>query len=180
MNLSTIKRIVENCKDKGYSISIRDISYIILKNTYSDKLLAYKSIYSKDATELESDIHAEREEIVYLEKVINEINGEKRDVKKIEASLTFEENRDALIDMLNEIEEAYDNGEISYKDKAKIVTDIRIKLNDKFGTAEQSQIQYIYVEPKFNFICPHTRKECYKWTKEDLMKEYNLVEKDSQ
>lgn len=41
-------------------------------------------------------------------------------------------------------------------------TDIRTRLNDKFGAAEDKEIDCVVVtEPKYNYICPHTRKECF-------------------
>ena len=54
--------------------------------------------------------------------------------------------------------------------------DISVKLNDKFSVSEEVKEQLIYVNAKYNAICECGR-ELYIPTKEDLMKEYNLVEK---
>jgi hypothetical protein len=35
----------------------------------------------------------------------------------------------------------------------------------------------IIVEKKFDFVCPHTRHECYQLDKETAMEKWNLVEK---
>jgi hypothetical protein len=69
-----------------------------------------------------------------------------------------------------------ESGDIEKKDGLKILTDISTKLNDKFGAKEEMKDQMVVVECKFNSVCSCGR-EIYIPTKEDLMKKYNLVEK---
>ena len=40
----------------------------------------------------------------------------------------------------------------------------------------QHQERQIIVEKKFDFVCPHTRRECYQLDKEYAMKKWNLIE----
>lgn len=68
---------------------------------------------------------------------------------------------------------------MSAKDGVKAEIEIRSKLNDKFKVSEEGGQQYIIVEQKFNSICECGR-EISVPTKEDLMKKYNLVEKDNE
>lgn len=92
--------------------------------------------------------------------------------------ISFEENKAGLIELLNKLQQAIDNKEISTKDALKIEADVRTKLNDKFGASEKDNGNVVVVEPKFNYICPYTRRECYIHSKEECMKRYNLVEKE--
>ena len=68
------------------------------------------------------------------------------------------------------------NGEIEKKDGLKILTDISVKLNDKFSVNDTNNQRVVIVNKKFNAICDCGR-EIYVPTKEDLMEKYNLIEK---
>jgi hypothetical protein len=81
-----------------------------------------------------------------------------------------------MLKLKKETEDAMASGEIDKKDGLKILSDISVKLNDKFSVSEEVKEQLIYVNAKYNAICECGR-ELYIPTKEDLMKEYNLVEK---
>ena len=69
-----------------------------------------------------------------------------------------------------------ENGEIDKKDGLKILTDISVKLNDKFSVNDTNNQRVVIVNKKFNAICDCGR-EIYVPTKEDLMEKYNLIEK---
>jgi hypothetical protein len=184
INVKDIRKIINDLKGLGHDITVRDISYAILLNNFENGVVAYKSIYNENAEDIEADKFEKSLKIFALRSYLksNVLKKEKSpkkekiDINALSSDITFEENKAALIAMLGEIQQAIQEKKIDLKDGLKMQTDIRIKINDKFGVSEQTEQQYIIVEPKFNFICPHTRKECYVYTKEDLMKKYNLIE----
>lgn len=104
----------------------------------------------------------------------NEINND-----ELIQDITFEENKAKLIAMLQKVNDLVEAGDMSAKDGVKAEIEIRSKLNDKFKVSEEGGQQYIIVEQKFNSICECGR-EISVPTKEDLMKKYNLVEKDNE
>lgn len=104
----------------------------------------------------------------------NEINND-----ELIQDITFEENKAKLIAMLQKVNDLVESGDMSAKDGVKAEIEIRSKLNDKFKVSEEGGQQYIIVEQKFNSICECGR-EISVPTKEDLMKKYNLVEKDNE
>ena len=67
-------------------------------------------------------------------------------------------------------------GTIDIKDGLKILTDISVKLNDKFNIADTTKDQLVVVNTKYNSTCEYCNHEIYIPTKEDLMKKYNLIE----
>jgi len=94
-----------------------------------------------------------------------------------EEEITFEENRRGLIQLLKDTQEALDDHMIEPKDAYKIMADIRLKLNNHFDVKEDVKDHVVIVNQKFNATCGHCNHEIYIPTKEDLMKQYNLVEK---
>lgn len=189
------KRIIFDCKKMGYTIMIRDISYVYLCRMFDDCKVVYKLLYGINASDDEAERYANRPQTKILIDYINsnypieEKQIEKKPEifkkKKIdndEDSITFDENRKGMEADIRAIEKLIKDSGNSLDTKElssliKIKADLRVKLNDKFGAGEKNEEQYIIVEPKFNYICPHTSKECYVYTKEDLMKKYNLVER---
>ena len=95
-------------------------------------------------------------------------------------SYNKEENKAALLAQIEEIEEAYKQGNISVKDKSAQIYAIRFRLQDKFELQRSDKEKRIIVVPaKHLFICPHTNRECSNMPpKEVCMKYYNLVEKE--
>lgn len=93
--------------------------------------------------------------------------------------ISFEENRREMANLLKQTQQALDNGLIEAKDGLKIMADIRVKLNDKFKVESKQLDRMIVVEKKFDFVCPHTRHECYQLDKEEAMRRWNLVENQS-
>lgn len=156
--------------EKGFAISVRDISYIILCRNYEDDIVAYKSLFG-DGSETEILYYKQSAPIVELGKLMAENLGwnSKEDI-------TFEENKAYMLKLKADTERAMEAGDIEKKDGLKILTDISTKLNDKFGAKEEMKDQMVVVECKFNSVCSCGR-EIYIPTKEDLMKKYNLIEK---
>lgn len=163
-----INGIISKCAEFLHEVRVRDISYAILSHFYEDKQVAYRCIFGDDGL---YDIYINDKAVLFLEKYMQE-NVLFDDSKDI----TFEENKAYMLKLKRETEDAMANGEIEKKDGLKILSDISVKLNDKFSVVDTNQEQLIYVNAKYNAICECGR-ELYIPTKEDLMKEYNLIEK---
>lgn len=112
------------------------------------------------------------------DKVYNNV-GFSSEEEKRKKDYTKEDNKAALLAQIDEIEQAFSNGEISFKDKSAQISAIRFRLQDKFELEKSDKEQHIIVVPaKHLFICPHTNRECSNMPpKEVCMKYYDLVEK---
>lgn len=97
-----------------------------------------------------------------------------------ELQYTKEENKSALLHQIEEIENAYNNNKISFKDKSALQSAIRFRLQDKFDLERSENERRIIVVPaKHLYVCPHTNRECSNIpSKTFCMKYYNLVEKE--
>lgn len=167
-----IKEIIEQMSEKGFAIRVRDISYILLCRNYEDDIVAYKSLLG-DGSEAEISYYKQSKTIIELGKLMAESLGwnSKEDI-------TFEENKAYMLKLKADTERAMENNEIDKKDGLKILTDISTKLNDKFGAKEDMKDQIVQVEMKYNDICPYCSHEVARrpMTKEEAIKEYNLIE----
>lgn len=163
-----INSIITKCLEHGYDVRVRDISYAILSHFYEDSEVAYRCVFGDDGL---YDIYIKEGATSFLSKYMqnNVFFDDSKDI-------TFEENKAYMLKLKRDTESAMANGEIEKKDGLKILSDISVKLNDKFSVVDTNQEQLIYVNAKYNSICDCGR-ELYIPTKEDLMKEYNLVEK---
>ena len=92
--------------------------------------------------------------------------------------ITFEENKAYMLKLKAKTEKAMEDGEIDKKDALKILADISTKLNDKFGAKEEIKDQIVQISPKYDYICPRCQTEVSRrpMTKEEAMKEFNLIE----
>lgn len=171
-----IESIINECKKVGHDIRIRDISYVLLCRFIQDKHVVYKSIFGASTNEVEIDVYDQSKHITFLKGYLKDIEpNSNKTRKKKDADISFDENKEEMIKLIKEAQDAMDRGEIEAKDGLKIQADLRVKLNDKFSVKEESQEQLVVVQKKYNAICS-CGKEIYIPTKEDLMEEYNLVE----
>lgn len=173
-----LENIISECKKVGHDIRIRDISYVLLCRFISDKNVVYRSIFGSVENDTEIELYDQSKSISFLKIYLKdeETSGSKGRKKK-EADISFEENKAAMISLLEEAKEKYNNGEIEAKDYLKITSEVRVRLNDKFSVKEDVAEQYVYVNCKYNSICERCGTELYIPTKEDLMEKYNLIEK---
>ena len=175
-----IERTLADCEGMGYSkISVKDISYFVLKREYQDGAIPYRLLFSKKTTDNYID-YENREDIKFLRNYMNSNFSKQAQIvpeKKSSADISFDENKEAMISMISELKQALLDGKIEYKEYSDRVIKLRVALNDKFNVADQKEQQYIIVEKKWNAVCEHCRHEIYIPTKEDLMEKYNLVER---
>ena len=166
------RSIIEECKILGAEIKVRDIAFVFLSRTMAPNL-AYQCLW---ATTEGFEEYENNKKLAVLKDYMTRINliGSSTVIKQ--EGITFEDNRKAMEQIIRDAEEGMQNGTIEPKDALKIIADVRVKLNDKFKVTDENKNRMIIVEQKFNAVCDCGR-EIYKPTKEDLMKEYNLVEK---
>lgn len=200
-----IDKVIDDAKKHGYDVRIRDVGYAILCSKLDDANMAYMLIFGDDGNletfskldrikylvryfQSEKLQAKEKDEAAEIANLIAKSKGKKTNTDN-DGSMTFEENREGIEQQLREIVELKkqatdakgDNGVpmVDLKTLAllqKTEADLRVKLNDKFGAAEKTAEQYIIVQKKFDFICPHTHRECYQMTKDDAMKKWHLIE----
>ena len=184
MNISIedIKKIIEDASKKGFKIGVRDIAFVVLLDAFENEDIAYKCLFGSESGFMQeyASVYARTGAVEYIKDYIDILstNNGARSKKQDVDDITFDENKSYMIKLKKDTEEAMANGEIEKKDALKILADISVKLNDKFNVKDANEDrQVVIVQNKFNAICECGR-EIYVPTKEEMMKKYNLVEKD--
>ena len=184
MTESDIKGIVRDCRNAGYDIRMKDIIFILACRFMDDHGIAYRCIYNKTVSA--SELSDYENGITYLKELVDrQIEGEnnvstekdakdavtKRRPKSRYKDITFEENKDALISLLEDIKKGKKAGDLDTATALKLETDIRTKLNDKFDISDKKDEHRIIVNSKYNDICPYCRHEIRRKTDADMMAE---------
>lgn len=184
MNISIddIKKIIEDASKKGFKIGVRDIAFVVLLDAFENEDIAYKCLFGSESGFMQeyASVYARTGAVEYIKDYIDILsaNNGSRSKKQDIDDITFDENKAYMIKLKKDTEEAMAKGEIEKKDALKILADISVKLNDKFNVKDANEDrQVVIVQNKFNAICECGR-EIYVPTKEEMMKKYNLVEKD--
>lgn len=157
----TISKTIEAALEDGYEITVEDISKAVLARHYEDwtNITADEEYFGTPQMKWLAN---------YLSDTVFDDNA-----------LSFEDNKKAYIELIEQTKRKAKMGEIEAKDALKIEADLRVKLNDKFSVQDDTKDKVVIVEPKYNMICRHGY-ECYLPTVEQLKEMYNLVEKDKQ
>lgn len=157
LTLDKIKKLTYDGQQIGQEVRMRDVAFYILAGVFDDKGLAYRTIFDSAAEDEEVEIYSGGSMQKFIKSWMTENNSQ-----AISDSLTFSENKAALIEMLNEINELEANNELSHKDALKYKTDIRVKLQDRFSVQDEEKSTIVVVPKKFDMICKHTHRECYQ------------------
>lgn len=171
INSDNIRSIIDAGNVAGHQVIVRDVSFVLLCRMYEEKDLAYKSLFP-DQDDFENYI--KQDKIKWLQGYMLKSFFSDED-----NSITFDENKKAILELIEETKKRLENKEIEPKDALKIEADLRVKLNDKFKIQSETREKVVIVEKKYNMICKHGF-ECYLPTKEDLMEMYDLVERNKQ
>lgn len=174
MDNEQIKKTVEHFKEEGKTIRVRDIAFALLSKMFADKKTAYQCLFGGvDGYDeyTDDEMRDKIEQYLTDEGLIRSLSTDMDT-----GGLTFEENKREMEMLLVKTQKAMDDGLVDPKDALKIMADVRVKLNDKFKVESKKQDRMIVVERKFDFVCPHTRHECYQLDKEYAMKRWNLIE----
>lgn len=172
--MGRLDKIIENCEQNGHLVGPKEVAYTILRIELDDPQTAFSIIYGGNAKY--SDKFISTPDMTFLYEMLKYSNQNAKDAAAKEIKMSFDENREAMIKLIKETENAMGTGEIEKKDGLNIIKDIRVKLNDKFNVVDNSKSSMVIVEPKFNAVCECGR-EIYIPTKEDIIKKYNLTEK---
>lgn len=172
--MGRLDKIIENCEQNGHLVGPKEVAYTILRIELDDPQTAFSIIYGGNARY--SDKFISTPDMTFLYEMMKYSNQSAKDNAAKEIKMSFDENREAMIKLIKETENAMGTGEIEKKDGLNIIKDIRVKLNDKFNVVDNSKSSMVIVEPKFNAVCECGR-EIYIPTKEDMIKKYNLTEK---
>lgn len=178
-----VKQAIEDCKKAGHEIGIRDIAYVFLSKNFDDIRMPYRCLFGLDVDYNPdyAETYDKTGRMEYLKGYVdmNFSDGTRKKKKKVADDgddITFEENKAYMLKLKKDIEKAIEDGEMEKKDGYKALADISVKLNDKFQVQGEVKEQMVVVSMKYNKIC-ECGKEIFVPTKEQLMEEYNLVER---
>ena len=172
-SLAKIKQITDDAALKGVPVKVKDIAFYILREAFGDSLVAYRACIDQMADQSIVSTY----ENGYVQNFVRQWASQyiKVNYDELASELSFEENKGALIKMLDDIKGLELTGDIEHKDAIKMAADIRVKLNDKFSVQDDEKGQIVVVPPKFNGVCPRFHVECYEQTKEWAMSNFHLI-----
>jgi len=170
---SKLKKIIEDAERKGYKLKVRDVAYAYLCTHFEDSAIAYKVVYGEDV--LDTAAFDAKPAIAYIKDQIK--YSLVTDASESADKMSFDENKKEMIKLIKRTEKGMEEGRIDEDKGLNIIKDIRVKLNDKFNVSDKSKSGIVIVEPKFSKICECGR-EIYVPSKQELMAQYGLVEKE--
>lgn len=179
----TLNRIINEAKLDGIDAKVRDVCFALLCEHLDDKVTVFRSLFDKDGKMSESQVdnYIKSNKAKHLIKAIQPyVKKPKVKVEKSkDNSITFDENLAYMLRLKKETEDAMNKGEVDKKDALKILSDITVKLNDRFNVNEDVKDQIVQVEAKYDYICPNCSTEVARRpiTKEEAMEMYGLIEK---
>ena len=170
MTNEDIRETIERFKKDGTQIRVRDIAFCLLAEMFETDATAYQCLFGNEGYEdyVSSPTRKKVREYLHLQRWLPN--------ERTESELSFEENRKEMQGLIDRFEEGMASGLIEPATGLAKIADIRVKLNDKFNIQEEQQERVIQVLRKFNAVCECGR-EIYKPTKQELMEEYDLIEK---
>lgn len=170
-----IKNIITEYAESGYNIKLRDVMFAILRNNVDDDKLCYASIYGVDATDNDISNYVNKDEIKLLITRFNKNINNNNNITYDQNRMGMESDLRFMTKLLKDKQKGLSASEIaSLMGK---ISDIRVKLNDKFGANEKEDDQHIIVNTKYNHVCEKYNIECFFYTKEYAMKHFDLIEK---
>ena len=184
ISIDDFNKILADAKKMGYNLRMSDIFYTFDLQRFDNKKIVFSVYFGKGHTQEDIDSYDKSAQMKFLKKYIesnypidtpNSAVGKTRKNKENEnkqyEDITFEENKEALIKLLDKIQSMAASGDIEKKDAVKLETDIRTKLNDKFAVSEKQDEQRIIVYSKYNDTCPYCQHEIRRKTDEDMLDE---------
>ena len=149
-----INAIIATLAEDGVTVTSREIALVLLCHQMDCREVAWQLLYGGTADEMTSMF--ESPQFAALEAYYNRMfGGDELSYDEVKRGL--EKN---IKDMEDFIQNSKDN--LEAKDLAALmgrVSDMRVKLVDKFGTSEKSEEHKIVVLNKFNDICPWCGRE---------------------
>lgn len=182
IEIKNIETIFNDCSELGFQIDYNDIVYCLVRDKFEDASLAYMCVFGCDieTAKLQSLIYDDSGKVSFLKAHLLLYDDKKKTPsKKNSPSITYDENLAYMLKLKAETEEAKRLGDMDTKDAIKILTDITVKINDRFKVNDDNKGQIVVVETKYNDVCDYCQHEVARapMTKEEAMEIYNLVEK---
>lgn len=193
------QRIFDEATKRGYSVTVRNIAYALMRVYFKDPLAAYTVIMG-GTPDKDSDVDAydSMPQVQFLvEWIKKDISSKKRktDAEDIitassvdvqdDGGISQAENRAGIEQQIKETlelkEQLYDkDGKCTdVKTMTNIQTTLarlRQMLNDKFGGNDDRSSERIVVHARFNHICEWTGRECFLQTKECAKEKWHLID----
>ena len=172
MKVENVKDIINFAEINKYEAKASDVSYVVLENTFNNRLLAYRVLFSNSSDVTEDKIREyDKSEMIecirsymFLKKYIltndeiERINNKNR--------ISADENREGMIKLIATIEAAMKEKQISQKDGIARLVDIRSKLQNNFDIEATDELTHIIIPPSYNAICPYCGHEVTAKTQE--------------
>lgn len=177
LTVEKVGEILTNASSQGANLKVRDIAYVLLRRYFDDRSYAWRVCFTDaDYDEKTIDAYEEGVGYQYLKEVLMEVRD--RGGLLYDEDITFEENKAYMLKLKRDTEMAMEAGELEKKDGLKILSDLSVKLNDRFQVQAQVKDQMVVVEQKYDDVCPRCFSEVARrpMTKEEAMKTYNLKE----
>ena len=178
LTIEKVGEILTNASSQGANLKVRDIAYVLLRRYFDDRSYAWRVCFT-DADYDEKTIDAYEEGIGY--QFLREVLAEVRDKGGLlyDEDITFEENKAYMLKLKRDTEMAMEAGDLEKKDGLKILSDLSVKLNDKFSVQAEVKDQMVVVNAKYTDVCEYCGRETAPrpMTKEEAMEAYNLKEK---
>lgn len=178
LTVEKVGEILTNASSQGANLKVRDIAYVLLRRYFDDRSYAWRVCFT-DADYDEKTIDAYEEGIGY--QFLREVLAEVRDRGGLlyDEDITFEENKAYMLKLKRDTEMAMEAGDLEKKDGLKILSDLSVKLNDRFQVQAQVKDQMVVVNAKYTDVCEYCGRETAPrpMTKEEAMETYNLKEK---
>jgi hypothetical protein len=188
-----IENIIDRAKKYGHEVTIRDVAYCLLRTVLDNDLMCYIVVFGTPKKDKDIECYERMDKVKYLfkyfdkhlspkekdkstEEILSVINKNKEKEAQSGESLTFEENKAAMIELIARVEGGIADNTIEPEKGLKIIADLRVKLNDKFKVEDKSTEQYVVVQTKFNHICDYTHKECWLQTKDFAKEHWHLID----
>lgn len=177
LTIEKVGEILTAASTHGANLKVRDIAYVLLRRYFDDRSYAWRVCFTDaDYDEKTIDAYEEGTGYQYLKEALMEVRD--RGGLLYDEDITFEENKAYMLKLKRDTEIAMEAGELEKKDGLKILSDLSVKLNDKFSVQNEVKDQMVIVEHKYNDICPYCQHEVASkpMTKEEAMATYNLKE----
>ena len=177
LTIEKVGEILTNASSQGANLKVRDIAYVLLRRYFDDRSYAWRVCFTDaDYDEKTIDAYEEGTGYQFLKEVLMEVRD--RGGLLYDEDITFEENKAYMLKLKRDTEMAMEAGDLEKKDGLKILSDLSVKLNDKFSVQNEVKDQMVIVEHKYNDICPYCQHEVASkpMTKEEAMATYNLKE----
>ena len=177
LTIEKVGEILTAASTHGANLKVRDIAYVLLRRYFDDRSYAWRVCFTDaDYDEKTIDAYEEGVGYQYLKEVLMEVRD--RGGLLYDEDITFEENKAYMLKLKRDTEMAMEAGDLEKKDGLKILSDLSVKLNDKFSVQAEVKDQMVIVEHKYDDICSYCQHEVARrpMTKEEAMKTYNLKE----